>query len=89
MENNQQGGPFGSHQGSGSSENTGRDREAQKNTATDLNEQDKKDMAREAGLGRDRIADIEDLGGLSGRDDYAGGNKDGMSENSTNEGTDR
>lgn len=79
MENNQQGGPFGSHQGSGSSENTGRDREAQKNTATDLNEQEKKDMAREAGLGRDRIADIEDLGG----------NKDGMSENSTNEGTDR
>ena len=89
MKNDQKNQSFGSQEGSGSSENQGRDREEQRHNLTDMDKQGKKDIAHEAGLGRKRMADIEDLGGLSGRDDYAGGSGDDMSNTSTNEATDR
>jgi hypothetical protein len=46
-------------------------------------------MANKAGLGRDRMTDIEEMGGMSGRDDYAGGDNDNMSNQNTNEPTRR
>jgi hypothetical protein len=79
----------GSHQGTGSAENKGEDRQQQKNRTTNLTNNDLEDTAHQAGLGRDRMADIEDLGGMSGRDDYAGGDGEGMSRENSNDRTDR
>jgi len=78
-----------SQQATGSAESIGQKRDAQKNTATDLNEGDKKNIAHRTGLGRDRITDIEDVGGMSGRDDYAGGDNDDMNNQNENLGTGR
>lgn len=75
-----------SQQGTGSAENKGERRSQQKNQTTDLSFDQKNKIAHQAGLGRDRMADIEDSGGLSGRDDYAGSDNDGMgSEHSSSE----
>jgi hypothetical protein len=79
----------GSHQGTGSAENKGQDRQQQKNPTTNLTNKDLDDTARQAGLGRDRMADIDDLGGTSGRDDYAGGDSERMTGENSNERTDR
>jgi len=76
-------------QGSGSAENRGDSREEQKAQNTHLDKESKKDIAEQAGLGRERISDLGELGGLSGRDDYAGGERDGVSDQNTNEETDR
>lgn len=56
---------------------------------TEISNNQKKDIADQTVSGRKNIADIEDLGGRSGRDDYAGGDSDGMSNESTNEPTER
>ena len=74
-----------SQQGSGSSENKGESRD-QQNQATSISSQ-KANL--KAGLGRDRMTDIENLGGISGRDDYAGSDGDDMSNQNTNEPSDR
>jgi len=76
-------------QGTGSSENRNNTRDAQRNQTTGLTKDQEKDMAQQAGLGRDRITDIGEMGGLSGRDDYAGSENDGMSNQKTNERTER
>jgi len=76
-------------QGTGSAENKGESREQQKNQTANVSTNQQNDFARQAGLGRDRMTDIEELGDLSGRDDYAGGNNDGMTDQNTNSNTDR
>jgi hypothetical protein len=73
--------------GTGSAENQGRGREEQMNQGVDQQGKDK--IAEEAGLDRNDLTDIRELGQLSGRDDYAGGDNDGMSEQSTGQPTDR
>jgi hypothetical protein len=78
-----------SNQGTGSAENKGEDRQQQKNPTTNPTNSQKDDTAMQAGLGRDRMADIYEVGGMSGRDDYAGGDSDGMTEGSSNDRTDR
>lgn len=74
-------------QGSGGAENKGESREQQKNQTRNISSQQREADARQAGLGRDRMTDIEDIGGLSGRDDYAGGDDDLRNEelNSSND----
>lgn len=75
-------------QGSGSAENIGESRDAQKNRDFDLTDQQKEDIANQIDVKKKDIADLEDLGAGRGRDDYAGGFGDGMSAQSTNEPTD-
>jgi hypothetical protein len=75
--------------GSGSAENKGQDRSAQKNRSTNISQQDKQKIAAQMGKGPNRIADIEDLGGMSGRDDASGGSGDRMEDQSTDQKTDR
>ncbi len=78
-----------SQQGSGSAENMGRNREDQKSKNTTLGSSEKKDIAHDISLDEKDVADLSDLGQLSGRDDYSGNYNDGMSDANTNEGTDR
>ena len=84
MESNRQG-----QGGSGSGENKGQGRDDQKNSSTIVSSDQRQDIAEQAGLKADDIADVQDLGGLSGRGDAAGGSGDAMESTSTNEGTDR
>ncbi|MBD0278898.1 MAG: hypothetical protein ICV51_19700 [Flavisolibacter sp.] len=76
-------------QGSGSSENTGRDRTEQRNAHTELNKQERQEIAGEMGQGPNRIADLKDMGALSGRDDAAGGSGDEMENENTGKATER
>ena len=76
-------------QGSGSAENTGRERVSQQHPLTHLDQGERQDIARQADVSQEDIADLDDLGQTSGRDDYAGGDNDGMSDASTGEPTDR
>jgi hypothetical protein len=73
-------------QGSGSAENTGRDRQEQVNRSS---EQSKQQVSSEAGIPRRDISSIEELGQRSGRDDYSGGTGEGMEGQSTGQPTDR
>jgi hypothetical protein len=77
-----------SQQGSGSAEQTGRSREEQKNKLTDLSEEAKQKIASDADTPAP-VATIKDLGGMSGRDDAAGGSGDRMENESTGDNTDR
>jgi hypothetical protein len=70
-----------SQQGKGSAENEGLSRDGQKNSTTNISNNQENDISRQAGLGRHRMADIEGLGGMSRRDDYAGSDEDLTSEN--------
>ena len=70
-----------SQQGAGSAENRGGSREEQKNQLTSVPNSKQNDISQQAGLGRDRMVDIEDLGDNSGRDDYSGGDEDLTNEN--------
>jgi len=74
-------------QGSGNAENKDDNRHKQKNQSVNVSNRQQNNIAHQAGLGRDRMADIEDLGGLSGRDDYAGGDSDNRDNQNTNSGT--
>lgn len=76
-------------QGSGSAENMGESRDKQVNRTEDLSKQEKTDIAAKMGKGPNPVEDIEDMGKLSGRDDYAGGFGDGMSQQSTGEPTEK
>jgi hypothetical protein len=78
-----------SQQGSGSAENIGSNRDSQKSKLTRLSEKDQQNIASEINEGESHMADLSDLGGLSGRDDYAGAPGDVMTDESTNEETDR
>ena len=78
-----------SQKGSGSAENRGEDRSKQVNQTTDLSKQERTDIAAQMGKGPNPVTSIKDMGGLSGRDDSAGGSSDRMEEQSTGESTDR
>ncbi|MDQ3277433.1 MAG: hypothetical protein M3Q06_03850 [Bacteroidota bacterium] len=75
--------------GSGSAEQTGRDRTEQKQPHTGLESGQRKDIADEIGERSNAISSISELGGESGRDDASGGSGDRMKNESTNESTDR
>ncbi len=76
-------------EGSGSAENKGETRESQKAANLRLTDEQRDDIARETGLKPDDIADVQQTGALSGRDDLAGGSGDRMEETSDNEPTER
>jgi hypothetical protein len=76
-------------QGSGSAENKGQSRSEQKNRSTNISQEERQRIAGEMGKGPNRLADIEDLGGMSGRDDSSGGSGDRMEDQSTDQGTER
>lgn len=59
-------------QGTGSAENKGENRNQQKNQTTNLSNNQHINISQQAGLGRDRMTDIEETGSMSSRDDYAG-----------------
>jgi hypothetical protein len=75
--------------GTGSAEQTGRDRSEQQSQKTHISDDDKQDIASAIGEDSSRISTIEELGGLSGRDDSSGGTGDHMEQQSSNEPTDR
>lgn len=76
-------------QGSGSAENIGQDRSSQVNQTANLSEPEKEDIAAQIGEDPGSIADLKEMGALSGRDDLAGGSGDRMEEESTGSQTDR
>lgn len=79
-----------SRQGSGSAENQGGSREEQQNQTRHLDPSQRKDVARSGDIGMHDLADLSDLGALSGRDDNAGGpGNDIMGDQSTGQETDR
>jgi len=78
-----------SQEGSGSAENRGESRSEQQAKNTKLNPQEKRDVASQLGKGKNRVADLDDLGMRSGRDDASGGSGDRMEDESTGEATDR
>lgn len=82
--------PFQSSQeGSGSAENRGQERKQQQAKNTTLNQQERKDIGSQLGADKSRVADLDDLGARSGRDDAAGGSGDRMEDQSTGSATDR
>lgn len=89
MKNNQISTEVQESQTSGSAEQTGRSREEQKNQLFNLDEDTKNKIAQDTGIDKKDITDLQSLGAASGRDDYAGGSGDGMSDVSTGEATDR
>ena len=78
-----------SQQGTGSAENSSESRDQQKKQTPRVSNDQQNKLARRAGLGRDRMTDIEDLGGLNGRDDYAGSTNDDLSNENLNAANDR
>src|SRR3954452_3124477 len=75
-------------QGSGSAENKGQSRNDQKNRDFNLDEEAKNDIANQIDVDKSNIADLQDLGAGSGRDDASGGFGDGMTNLRTDEPTD-
>lgn len=75
--------------GSGSAEQTGRDRQEQKTPTTRMNENEKSEVASQIDENKTDVRTIEDLGGMSGRDDLAGGSGDRMENQSTNQSTEK
>jgi hypothetical protein len=71
-----------SQQGTGSAENKGSNRSEQ-------GKKEKQNIAGDVNLSSRDIASLNDLGAASGRDDYAGGDNEGMSNESTNERTEQ
>ena len=76
-------------QGTGSAENRGEDRSQQTNQNTDLSKQERTDIAAQMGKGPNPVTSIKEMGGMSGRDDAAGGSGDRMEEQSTGERTEK
>lgn len=81
--------PSQEQQGSGSAENRDGNRQDQQNKTINVNQSERDDIAQQAGIRQEEVADIGQLGGTSGREDYSGGNNDGMSDQSSGEATDR
>jgi hypothetical protein len=76
-------------QGTGGAENKGQGRSDQKNQTANVSNAQQNDRARQAGLGRDRLTDIEDPGGTSERDDYAGPDNDDLNNKNLNASNDQ
>jgi hypothetical protein len=74
---------------SGNAESKGQERSEQKNKGTKISDENRQKVAAQMGKGPNRIADIEDLGGMSGRDDSSGGSGDRMEDQSTDQNTER
>ena len=75
-----------SQSGSGSAEQTGRERSEQQ-VSPDTGQ--KQDIASQIGEYQESISSVRETGGLSGRDDASGGSGDRMERESSNERTDR
>lgn len=78
-----------SKKGSGSAEQTGRDRSSQENKNATLSDQERQNIAGQMGEGSNPVTSLKDMGAMSGRDDAAGGSGDRMKQESTGEPTDR
>jgi hypothetical protein len=78
-----------SQEGSGSAENKGLDRDQQRAKNTKLDQQEQQNIGNQLGSDKNRVADLDDQGLLSGRDDYSGGSGDRMEDESTGEPTSR
>jgi hypothetical protein len=78
-----------SREGSGSAENKGQDRSQQQAKNTRIDQKEKQDIANLSGVNKSKIADQQDLGMLSGRDDASGGSGDRMEDQNTGQATDR
>jgi hypothetical protein len=78
-----------SQQGSGSAENIGESRDAQKARNTVVGIDERKDIADQTGLKPEDIIDLQDTGALSGRDDAAGGSGDEMTGTSSGDATEK
>jgi hypothetical protein len=90
MSDNKSKAPFQtSQEGTGSAENRGQERNQQQAQNTKLNQQERQDIGDQLGSDKNRVADLDDLGMNSGRDDNAGGSGDQMEDQSTGQGTDR
>ncbi|HYO23053.1 MAG TPA: hypothetical protein VER36_11660 [Flavisolibacter sp.] len=76
-------------QGTGSAENTDRDRTEQMNELTELSLEERMSVADKIGVPPEQVADVRDTGMLSGRDDLSGGSGDRMEDQNTGEETDR
>jgi hypothetical protein len=76
-------------QGTGSTENTDRDRNEQKQPLTNVSNQQKKTIGEDIDEGNHDIADLGELGMRGGREDYSGGFGDGMKDENTDERTKR
>lgn len=75
--------------GTGSAENLGMDRKEQFNELSELSLEERMKFADQLGIPVENVTDVAAMGGVSGRDDVAGGSNDGMEEESTGEETDR
>jgi hypothetical protein len=78
-----------SQQGTGSAEHKDQSRTAQQNTSAEISEQEKQDIASQVKEPVKNITDIRGVGGMSGRDDAAGGAGERMDDESTGKPTDR
>lgn len=76
-------------QGTGSAEQTGGSRDEQVNREGNLSQQERHDVSSQIDESENKISSIGQTGGLSGRDDYAGGDDNGMQNQSTGEPTER
>ena len=76
-----------SQQGSGSAENLGKNRNDQKNPNINMSDDEKQNLTSEIDENADSVADLPDLGALSGRDDVAGGSGDRMTDTNTGDRT--
>ena len=75
--------------GTGSAENTGRERDHQFNEMTELSLEERMNVADQIGVPVESVSDASETGAMSGRDDAAGGSGDRMEEQSTGQTTDR
>lgn len=78
-----------SQEGSGSAENKGQDRSQQRANSSNSDQQGRQEIGNQLGADKNRVADLIDLGALSGRDDDSGGSGDRMEEQNAGQATDR
>jgi hypothetical protein len=72
-----------SKSGTGSAEQTGRDRAEQRQEQQDVDQQQRQDVGNQIGVSSNEITSAKELGQMSGRDDASGGSGDDMeNENS-------
>jgi hypothetical protein len=75
--------------GTGGAEHTDRQRQEQQSGSSGMSDKERGDMASQIGEKKNNVTTIADMGGLSGRDDAAGGSGDRMEDQSTNQGTEK
>jgi len=80
---------YRSTEGSGSAENKGAERGEQQAAHIHIDKEKRKDIASDAGVGKKDLAGLGELGSLSGRDNLAGGDSEGMDRQDTGQRTER